>query len=103
MSLKKQYFKKKGSCKVTFDLPKQIANSAATVHLVGDFNEWDLTGTPMKKRKDGSFSATVELKADREYAFRYLIDGSNWENDPEADRTVPNEYGSQNSVVVLSS
>ena len=40
MSLKKKYLKK-GICKVTFRLPKEVAPSASAVSLVGDFNDWD--------------------------------------------------------------
>jgi len=36
----------------------------------------------------------------REYAFRYRVDGERWENDPGADKYVPNPFGSDNSVVV---
>jgi 1,4-alpha-glucan branching enzyme len=101
MSVKKQYLKTKQICKVTFSIPKEIANSAGTVHLVGDFNDWSPVETAMKRRKDGSITATLDLKPDREYAFRYLLDGTTWENDPQADKYVRNEYGSENSVIVV--
>jgi 1,4-alpha-glucan branching enzyme len=101
MSVKKQYFKKKPSCKVTFSAPKQFASSANTVHLVGDFNDWNRSITPMKRRKNGSFTATLYLRPDCEYEFRYLLDGITWENDPQADKYVANVYGSENSVVVV--
>ena len=42
--------------------------------------------------KDGSFSAKLELDAGREYQFRYLIDGSRWENDWKADKYIPAPY-----------
>jgi hypothetical protein len=46
MSFKKQYFKTKPFCKVTFTGPKQLAAFAQTVHLVGDFNDWNKSITP---------------------------------------------------------
>ena len=55
----------------------------------------------MRRLKDGSFSATVSLQANQSYRFRYLLDGKRWENDPEANRYVPNDYGSDDSVVEL--
>ena len=102
MSLKKQYLAKKTMCKVTFSLPKKAVASVKTVHLVGEFNDWNETATPMKKLKDGSFSVTIDLESGREYQFRYLIDGKGWENDWEADKYVPAAFGDcDNSVVIV--
>lgn len=86
MALKKNYLKGKNVCKVTFTLPTQAVKEARKVFLVGEFNEWSIQATPMKKQKDGSFAVTLELKTGREYQFRYCIDGLIWENDYEADR-----------------
>jgi 1,4-alpha-glucan branching enzyme len=101
MSLRKQYLKTRPVCKVTFSLPKQIADLVNTAHLVGDFNDWNVNATPMQRRKNGSFTATLTLRQSNEYQFRYLLDGVRWENDLKADAYVPNPYGSQNSVVVV--
>ena len=96
--LKKQYVKSKPVCKVTFTLPPQI--KAETAYLVGDFNNWDEKATPMKKaKKDGQFSVTLELDKDHEYQFRYLINGTEWHNDWNADKYVPNPFIGDNSVV----
>ena len=100
--MKKRYLKSKPVCKVTFELPGAAAGTAQTVALTGDFNEWDTAATPMKRRKDGSFSVTLDLASDREYQFRYLIDGERWENDWEADKYLPSPIGDgENSVVVV--
>ena len=101
MSFKKQYLKNKPVCKVTFKLPKEAAKSAGKVTIVGEFNHWDTEATPMKKLKDGSFTVTLDLEKDREYQYRYLIDGTRWENDWKADKYVPSGGGSDNSVVVV--
>jgi hypothetical protein len=55
----------------------------------------------MKASKTGSFSASVDLESGQEYQFRYLLDGTRWENDSEADKYVPSEFGSENSVIIL--
>ena len=101
MSLKKQYLKKNSSCKVTFSLPKEAAGSAAHVSLVGDFNAWNKDAIPMKRLKNGGFTATLTLQANKEYHFRYFLDGERWENDWNADKYVPNRHGSDDSVVVV--
>jgi 1,4-alpha-glucan branching enzyme len=102
VSLKKQYLKSKPVCKVTFRFPKQAAGDAKRVHLVGDFNNWKTAATPMKKLKSGDFTVTLDLETDKEYQFRYLIDGATWENDWEADKYAPSPFpGEDNSVVML--
>jgi 1,4-alpha-glucan branching enzyme len=86
-----------GTCKVTFELPAQ--DGITGVHLCGEFNDWSTTATPMTRRKDGTFQATVTLDTERSYRFRYLLDGERWENDWAADDYVPNDYGGDDSVV----
>ncbi len=94
----KGYLKnKKGVCKVTFELPKEVGADSAAV--VGDFNNWDKNATPMKRKRDGSFSAAINLEAAKEYRFRYWLDDSRWENDWNADAYVPNKFGTEDSVV----
>jgi 1,4-alpha-glucan branching enzyme len=95
--LKKQVLKTKPVCKVTFTLPDDI--KAETAYLVGDFNNWDEKATPMKKLKGGQFTVTLELDRGHDYQFRYLVDGSMWHNDTEADHYVPNPFSGDNSVV----
>jgi 1,4-alpha-glucan branching enzyme len=101
--LKKQYMKSKPSCKVTFKLPKEAAPEAQMVSIVGDFNKWNLTENKMTRLKNGDFKLTLELPCNKEYKFRYLIDTNHWENDWFADKYIPNEYGSDDSVVVIDS
>jgi 1,4-alpha-glucan branching enzyme len=99
--MKKRFLKSKPVCKVTFELPSQAANGAGKVTLVGDFNGWDQTAMPLKRNKNGDYSVTVDLPCEREYQFRYLIDGERWENDWAADKYVPNPARDcENSVVV---
>lgn len=96
----KQY-RKNGECKVTFRLPKEAAQDAQGVTIVGDFNNWDTTATPMTRLKKGGFHITLTLSVEREYRFRYLIDGTRWENDWCADKYIPNDFGSDDSVVIV--
>ncbi len=102
MALKKRYLKSRPICKVTFRLSKTIAQSASHVHLVGEFNQWNILANPMKRLKDGSFTLTLDLEPDRAYQFRYLIDQIRWENDEKADKYVATPFGDcDNSVVVV--
>ena len=102
MSLKKQYLKSKPVCKVTFNLEKTEAQSADSVHLVGEFNNWDIEAHPMKKLKNGKFTTTVNLESGKEYQYRYLLNRTDWVNDCNADKYIPTPFGGEdNSVVIL--
>jgi 1,4-alpha-glucan branching enzyme len=100
--MKKLYSKDKKTCKVTFKLPKEAVKGAKTVHLVGEFNNWDIQVAPLKKMKDGAFQITIQLEAGRSYQFRFLIDEKTWENDWNADGYAPSSFGAtENSVVIV--
>ncbi|MBP8792436.1 MAG: isoamylase early set domain-containing protein [Lutibacter sp.] len=103
MSLKKQFLKSKPVCKVTFSLTKEEVNEAKKVILLGDFNNWNIKeGVVLKKLKDGSFKVAIDLETEKEYQFKYLLDGGNWVNDAEADKYVGNGMGAEeNSVVIV--
>jgi 1,4-alpha-glucan branching enzyme len=97
--LKKTMNKSGTSCRVTFTVPPEV--EAEEVHVVGEFNDWDEARHPLRLRKDGRFSTTLTLETGRAYRFRYLLDGERWENDWEADAYLPNDFGSEDSVVEL--
>lgn len=101
MAIKKTYFKTKPDVKVTLSLSKTAAKGAKKVELYGDFTNWT-EGIKMKKQKDGSYQASLTLKPEQEYQFRYLIDDRTWENDSKADKYVNNGVSAEeNSVIIL--
>jgi hypothetical protein len=82
--------------RVTFELPASLW--ADRIYVVGDFNDWNATATPLRQERDGVWRAVVDLPVGPHYEFRYLIDGR-WSTDLHADGCVPNAHGSSNSVV----
>ncbi|MBE2280079.1 MAG: isoamylase early set domain-containing protein [Ignavibacteriaceae bacterium] len=104
MSIKKQYIKNSNVCKVTFRIPKEEGKAYKAASVVGDFNNWDAAKGEMSKlKKDGSFSAMLELESGKSYQYRYVLDGSNWLNDAEADGYVTSTFVSvQNCVLDLT-
>ena len=103
MAITKQFSKAKGTCKVTFKLPKEMTAAAVSVKVLGDFNEWNPSSesAEMERLKTGEFKAVLNLEMGQEYQFRYLIDEARWENETEADKVVLSQFGTENSVVVL--
>lgn len=92
-----------GKVEVTFTVSAEAAQGAEKINIAGDFNSWSSTDNALKKGKDGSFSITLKLEANKEYQFRYLLDGTKWENDWKADKYIPAPYSNaDNSVVVTN-
>lgn len=97
--IKKKFSKTGRKCRVTFKLAEQEVAAAESVHVLGDFNGWDPSATPLTRRKSGAFSTTASLESGRSYRFRYLLDGQRWISETESDRLVPNRFGGLDSVV----
>jgi 1,4-alpha-glucan branching enzyme len=72
---------------------------ARTAAVVGSFNDWDVSRTPMNREPEGFWQATVWLPAGR-YEYRFIVDGE-WISDPSARESVKNTFGSTNSVLVV--
>jgi len=93
--------------------PKETPNAAATkdvvltverpgarsVSVAGSFNDWKPERTPMSRDLDGTWKTTLNLKPGR-YEYRFVVDGQ-WLSDNNARESVPNEFGSTNSVLIV--
>lgn len=100
MSLKKTFSSDGKKCTVVFNVNVNAAAGAEKVYLVGEFNSWNETATPMKKDPDGSFSVKKQLETNKEFQFRYLLDGKTWINDWKADKYVRSELANDDNSVV---
>ena len=72
------------------------APDAMSVVLVGDFTHWQKQGIPMRKDRDGTWSATVRLEPGR-HTYRFIVDGE-WRDDPACTLRAPNPFGSADMV-----
>jgi 1,4-alpha-glucan branching enzyme len=88
-----------GCVRIIFELPTCIW--ADHIAVVGDFNHWCKTATPMQQNREGVWRATIDLPQGSCTEFRYLVDGA-WLTDAHADGYVANAYGSDNSLVVAT-
>lgn len=95
--LQKTYYKTKDYCKVKFSLKPELAE---TIEIRGLNSDWQHS-IVMSKKKDGSFSAEINLPKESKHEFKYVIDNALWLNEPEADQEVPNTFGGTNSVISL--
>lgn len=53
---------------------------ARSVALIGDFNHWDPSVTPLSRGANGSWARTLRLPAGR-YEYAFLVDGKRWITD----------------------
>jgi 1,4-alpha-glucan branching enzyme len=84
---------------VTFYLPAEV--KADHVALCGEFNDWRSDAHPMRMKKDGSYYVSLSLDTGHSYRYRFLVDGTRWENDWNADEYRPNEFGSEDSIITV--
>lgn len=75
-------------------------DEAKSIEILGLNNSWQ-EAVVMNKKKDGSFSAEINLPKKSRHEFKYLVNKIQWLNDPDADGEVPNSFGGTNSLVVL--
>jgi 1,4-alpha-glucan branching enzyme len=75
------------------------AAGAREVVVVGDFNQWNEAGIRLAKSGDEEWKTTLSLEPG-EYQYRLRIDGE-WRDHAEAQKRVPNPYGSENCVLIV--
>jgi hypothetical protein len=77
-----------------------VAPEAATVSIVGDFNQWNPATLPMRRSADGRlWEIEVRLPLGR-YSYAFLIDGK-LAPDPAAPRGAGDDFGKPNSVLMV--
>lgn len=78
---------------------RTAADSA--VALVGDFNDWDPTATPLRPASDSLWSVVVPLRPGR-YRYTFIVDGTRWHRDPSAPRALEDDFGTPTSVITVA-
>jgi hypothetical protein len=77
------------------------APRASSVTVVGDFNAWDGSKTPLERDSStGVWSALVDVHPGR-HVYAFLVDGKTWTLDPNAPRTKDLDYGTEQSVMIV--
>lgn len=73
---------------------------AKEVHLVGDFNHWQIgQDSLLWQKEEGLWQKRLSLEPGR-YRYKFVIDGE-WTTDPSNDRLEPNPYGGVDSVLEI--
>ena len=78
-----------------------VNSSASSVSIVGDFNDWEEGGSPLRRVSEkGVWAITIPLAPGR-YHYTFVVDGTKWEADPYAPRTLEDDFGRPNSVITV--
>ena len=75
-------------------------DEAETMEILGLNSDWE-NAVSMSRKKDGTFTADVNLPKDTKHEFKYRINQAIWSNEPDADAQAPNQFGGINSVLSL--
>ena len=78
-----------------------VAPRAASVMLVGDFNDWTASATPLHTAAAGGLWAVTVPLAPGRYRYAFVVDGKRWQPDPSAPPAPDDEFGSPSSVVTV--
>jgi hypothetical protein len=74
---------------------------AQSVHAVGTFNDWRPGSIALQDQDhDGVWRATVVLPAGT-YEYMFVVDGERWVPDHLAERLVADNFGRENSIVIV--
>lgn len=77
-----------------------VAESATSVSVVGDFNDWAAGANPMTRTPDGVWAAVVALRHGH-HRYAFWVDGQ-LTLDPRAQGVTRNERGERVSLVPVS-
>lgn len=72
---------------------------AKDVVITGDFTGWTHEGVRLARGANGEWQTVLQL-APGEHQYRLRIDGQ-WEDHPQAEKRVPNPYGTQNCILTV--
>lgn len=78
-----------------------VEPAAASVAVVGDFNDWDQSAHPLvRARASGLWAVTIPLTPGR-HRYAFVVDGRRWVPDPGAPRAAGDDFDTPSSVVTV--
>ena len=76
-------------------------DTAASVSVAGDFNDWNQLATPLKRDNSGLWSTEVLVTATGRFEYKFIVNGQRWLEDPSNGMKTPDHHGGLNSVLVI--
>lgn len=76
-------------------------DTASTVTLVGDFNDWNSDATSFERCGDGLWKVSIPCQPGGTYRYKFLVDRARWTEDPSHGLKEEDGYGGFNSVLLI--
>ena len=76
-------------------------DTADSVSLVGDFNQWDTSATPFVKADSGLWIASIDSPGPGRHTYKVFVSGRGWIEDPNNGMKVPDNFGGLNSLFII--
>ena len=102
MSLKKQFLKTKPAYSISFSKPKSFVDIAKSVHLLDDFNNWNVNDNLFKKSSEGKNTSKLDPETGKEQKFLHLLNGAYWLNEVKTDKGVSSTTGYADNTVTIN-
>lgn len=78
-----------------------VAPQAGRVSLVGDFNQWNASATPLvRSGSDGTWTAFVTLQPGL-HTYSFVVDGTHFVADPAAPMAPDDGFGHRSSIMLV--
>ena len=74
------------------------APEARAVSVVGEFNGWSPEKHPLQQRDAETWHVMLQLPPGT-YQYKFVIDGTRWEEDGQNPKRTMNEFGTTNSIL----
>jgi len=75
-----------------------LAPDAQSVSVVGEFNDWRVDSHPLQLKDRETWHITLQLPPGV-YQYKFVIDGTRWEDDADNPKRTMNEFGTSNSIL----
>lgn len=77
------------------------APGAQSVSVAGDFDAWEGSFALEDPDGDGTWTGRVPLRPGV-HAYMFLVDGSTWTTDPQAQRYAEDGFGNRNAILAVA-
>ena len=74
---------------------------ASSVTVIGDFNNWQATATPMRRIEQGQPWTAVAMIPPGRHQYAFLVDGTRWVADPRAPSAADADFGKPGSILLV--
>lgn len=74
-------------------------DSAESVFLVGDFNDWNRDSTEFKQNDEGLWQAEIPCQPSGKYRYKFLVNSERWMEDPNHGFKEDDGFGGFNSIL----